>query len=39
MYWGRREAAERISINFAKELNKGYVLGWKEGFREDLHQI
>jgi hypothetical protein len=27
---GRREAPERISINFEQELKKGYVLGWKE---------
>ena len=27
MHWGRREAPERMFINFEYELNKEYVLG------------
>jgi hypothetical protein len=30
MYWRRRGTPERIFINFEQELNKEYVLGWKD---------
>ena len=39
MHWERKDASERIPINFEKEMNNKYSMEEEGCFRDEFHQL